>query len=122
PRNKIRTWDWAKAVPRDPLMRVKYWASATREFPIYCEDSFSVNRAKDAITIRQHFHWHTINDDWKTRHIKVAPISPRLALASMDKQFPVEFSKPVMDFALSTPDGPYKGIENADTYHATFRV
>ena len=53
-------------------MRVKYWACATREFPIYCEDSFSVNRAKDSVTIRQRFQWHSIEDDWKTRHIKVA--------------------------------------------------
>ena len=122
PSNKIRTWDWVQAIPRDPLMRVKYWSCATREFPIYCEDSFSVNRAKDTVTIRQRFQWHSIDDDWETRHIKVAPISPTLALASMDKQFPVEFSKPVRDFALSTPYGPYMAVENVDTFDTTLKV
>jgi len=122
PSNKIRTWEWARAIPREPLMRVKYWSSATREFPLYCEDSFSVNRAQDTVTIRQRFQWHSIDDDWKTRHIKVAPVSPPLALASMDKQFPVEFSKPVMDYLLFTPYGPYMGVENADSFDATFKV
>jgi len=122
PSNKIRTWEWVRAIPRDPLMRVKYWACATREFPIYCEDSFSVNRAKDTVTIRQRFQWHSIDDDWKTRHIKLHPISPSLGLASMDKSFPVEFSKPVRDFALATPYGPYLAAENVDSLDATFKV
>src|SRR5207253_8088641 len=90
---RIKTWEWARAIPREPLMRVKYWASATREFPIYCEDTFSVNRASDTVTIRQRCHWHSIEDDWKTRHIRLAPITPALGLALADKQFPVEFSK-----------------------------
>ena len=122
PNAKIRTWEWAHAIPREPLMRVKYWACATREFPIYCEDSFSVNRAKDTVTIRQRFRWHSIEDDWETRHIKLAPVSPPLALASMGKQFPVEFSRPVMDFSLFTPYGPYMGVENVDSFDATFKV
>jgi len=122
PSNKIRTWEWERAIPREPLMRVKYWACATREFPIYCEDSFSVNRASDTLTIRQHFQWHSIHDDWKTRHIKLAPISPPLAFAFMDKQFPVEFSEPVRDFALFTPYGPYLAAENVDGFDATFKL
>ena len=122
PSNKIQTWEWVRAIPRDPLMRVKYWACATREFPIYCEDSFSVNRAKDTVTMRQRFQWHSIDDDWKTRHIKLAPVSPSLGLASMDKPFPVEFSKPVRDFALATPYGPYLAAENVDSLDATFKV
>src|SRR5207237_9654928 len=74
------------------------------------------------VTIRSRFQWHSIPDDWKTRHLKVAPISPSLALASMDRQFPVEFSKPVHDFGIFTPSGPYMAVENVDTFDATFKV
>src|ERR1051326_3167705 len=122
PPGKINTWDWIRAIPREPLMRVKYWACASREFPLYCEDNFSVNRAQDSVTIRQRFVWHSIDDDWKTRHIKLAPVSPPLALAALDKGFPVRFSKPIMDFALFTPYGPYFAAENVDTLEATFKV
>src|SRR5438552_12479781 len=103
-------------------MRVKSSSCATREFPIYCEASCSVNRAKDTVTIRQRFQWPQIDDDWKPRHIKVAPVTPPLALATVDKQFPVQFSKPVMDFAMSTAYGPYMAAENVDSFDATFKV
>ncbi len=120
PGKKIKTWEWAKALPREPLMRVRYWASALREFPIYCEDSFSVDRARDTVTIRQRFEWHSIDDDWKTEHIKLAPLSPPLALATLDKGFPVSFSKTVLNHDYFTPYGPCMGIEGADFYDATF--
>ncbi len=122
PGDKIRTWEWVRAIPREPLSRVKYWACATREFPMYCEDSFSVDRAKDTVTIRQRFQWHSIEDDWDTRHIKLAPVSPPLALASRDKRFPVVFSKPIMDFALPTAYGPYMAAEKVNGFDATFKV
>src|SRR5207247_3627224 len=60
PARKLRTWEWPKGLTRDPLMRLRYWAAATREFPIYCEDSFSVDRARDSVTIRSQFQWRSI--------------------------------------------------------------
>ena len=122
PAKKLKTWEWAKVLPKEPLMRIRYWASATREFPLYCEDSFSVDRAKDTVTIRQRIEWHSINDDWKTKHLKLAPVSPPLALAAMDKEFPVTFSKPLMNLDLCTPYGPYMAVENVDSFDATFHV
>ena len=116
------TWKWGKGLLREPLVRIRYWASATREFPIYCEDSFSVDRAKDSVTFRQKFTWRSINDDWNTKHLKVAPISPPLALASIDRDFPARFSKPPMDFEIMTPAGPFLGFQDADSYDVTFPV
>ena len=122
PGGKVKTWEWAKFLPRDLLLRVRYWASAAREFPIYCEESFSVDRAKDTVTIRQRFDWRPILDDWNTPHLKLAPVSPPLALASKDGKFPVKFSREPMDLDLSTPYGPYMGVEGVDGFDATFRV
>ncbi len=122
PGRKIKTWKWADFIPREPLMRVRYWASVLREFPVYCEDSFSVDRARDTVTIRQRFQWLSIEDDWHTKHLKLAPVSPPLAQATMDQQFPVRFSKPVADLDLPTPYGPYMGVEGVDQFDATFHV
>ena len=122
PDKKIKTWEWAKTLPRDPLMRVRYWASVLREFPLYCEDTFSVDPSRDTVTIRQRFQWHSIQDDWNTEHVKLAPLSPPLALATMDKKFPVTFSKRVLNHDFFTPYGPYMGIEGVDSYDATFHL
>jgi hypothetical protein len=122
PATKIQPWKWADFLTRDVLMRARYWASAMREFPVYCEDSFSVDRAKDTVTVRQRFQWHAIADDWQTPHLKLAPLSPPLAQVSQDKEFPLTFSRKPVDLDLFTPYGPYLGIEGVDQYDATFKV
>lgn len=122
PKVKVKTWEWPKVITRDPLTRVRYWASATREFPLHCEDSFSVDRARDSVTIRSRFRWRSIDDDWKTRHIKLAPLSPPLAQAAKPGGFPVQFSGRWFDLEMATPYGPYLAIEGADEFDATLSV
>src|SRR5207249_456148 len=120
PTRKIKTSEWATNVPREPLLRLRYWASVLREFPIQSEETSSVDRAKDTITVRQRFQWHSITDDWKTEHLKLAPISPPLAEAVVNRRFSVTFSKPILKHDFFTPYGPYTGIEGVDSYEATF--
>ena len=119
---KVKTWEWPTVITRDPLTRIRYWAAVTREFPIYCEESFSVDRAKDGVTIRSRIQRRTITDDWRTRRIKLAPISPSLALAAKDDRFPVQFSERWFDLEMPTPYGPYLGVEGVDEFDATFSV
>ena len=118
----IQTWQWANGLPADVLKRVRYWANVSRAFPIYCEDSFAVDRARDSVTIRQKFEWILIADEWRTLPIKFAPVSPVLALASRDGTFPVAYSRRLADPQMFTPYGPYMGIEGADQFDATFNV
>ncbi len=122
PSKGIATWEWSSGISKTALERVRYWSKVSREFPIYCEDSFSVDRSKDTITIRQRFDWISIDDDWKTPHIKLAPISPPLGQVSMDKDFPMKFSHPIKDVDMFTPYGPYMGIEGVDSYDVEFYV
>ena len=119
---KVKTWEWPTVITRDPLTRIRYWAAVTREFPIYCEESFSVDRAKDTVTIRSRIQRRTITDDWRTRRIKLAPISPTLALTAKDREFPVKFSERWFDLEMPTPFGPYLAIEGVEEFDATFSV
>ncbi|HMJ89142.1 MAG TPA: hypothetical protein VK530_04965 [Candidatus Acidoferrum sp.] len=120
-KKRILTWEWSKALPADPLARARYWASALREFPVYCEDSFSVDRAHDSVVLRQKFRFISWNDDWKTKHLKLAPVSPVLAHAFREG-FSAEFSKEPFDMEIFTPHGPLYGIEGADSYDVTLPV
>jgi hypothetical protein len=122
PSKKIKTWVWSNAISKDPLMRVRYWASAMREFPLYCEDTFSVDSSTDSVIIRQKFTWHSIRDDWKTQPLKLAPVSPPLGQASLDKDFPVKFSRLPVNLEVFTPYGPYMAVENVDSYEVTLPV
>lgn len=120
-KKRVLTWEWHKALPADPLARARYWACALREFPIYCEDSFSVDRAHDSVTFRQSFRWLSWNDDWNTKHLKLAPVSPVLAHAWREG-FPAKFSKEPFDMEIFTPYGPYYGVQGADSYDVTLPV
>ena len=118
----VKTWEWAKVLPRGPLMHVRYWASALREFPTYCEETFSVDRSTDSVTIRQKMQWHSIDDDWRTKHLKLNPVSPPLGLASKSGFFPAKFSRVVMDLVMPTPSGPYMAAEGEAPLDVTFSV
>jgi hypothetical protein len=122
PSKKIKTWEWAQTLPREPLTRVRYWSGATREIPIYCEDTFSVDRGKDSVTIRSRFTYYSIRDDWNTKPVRLAPVSPPLGLALKLAGFPVQLSARHFDFDLPTPSGPYVAIEDAESFDATFPV
>lgn len=121
-KTRIKTWDWPEVLTRDPLTRIRYWAAATRELPIHCEESFSIDRANDSVIVRSHFRWRTIHDDWRTRRVKLAPLSPTLALAVKSGGCPVKFSKPWFDLDYATPYGPYFAVQGADEFDATFPV
>lgn len=120
PKVKVKTWEWPHVITRDPLTRIRYWIAATRDFPIHCEESFSVDRDTGTVVLRSKIHRRTIIDDWKSRRVKLSPISPGLALAAKDGAFPVRFSGRWFDLELPTPFGPFLGIEGADGYDATF--
>ena len=118
----VQTWAWSEVLHREPLMRIRYWASALRRFPQDCEETFSVDRSTDTLTIRQKISYLTIEDDWRTKPLVLNPISPTLALASCDASFPVTFSRRVMDLEMSTVAGPYMGAEGDTPLEASFRV
>lgn len=120
-KKRVLSWEWNKALPADPLARARYWASALREFPIHCEETFSVDRAHDSVTLRHTFHWLSWDDDWKTKHLKIAPVSPVLALAYKEG-FPVEFSKQAFDMEIPTLHGPFYGVEETDSYDVKLPV
>jgi len=122
PSKNIRTWEWAQGLPGEVAARCKWYASTLREYPVYCHETFSVDRSKDSLTLRQKFDWISIADDWNTPHRKFGPLSPALALASLDGSFPMKVSGELHDPHLFTPYGPYLGVEGQDSYDITFPV
>jgi hypothetical protein len=118
----VQTWKWGEVLHREPLMRVRYWASALRHFPYDCEETFSVDRSTDTLTLRQKISYVSIEDAWGTKPLKLNPISPTLALASRDANLPVKFSRRVMDLEMPTHAGPYMAAEGVAPLDFTFGV
>jgi hypothetical protein len=119
---ELLTWEWSTVVARDPLIRLRYWAGATRHFPFHCREEVSVDRASDALVLRQAFSFLDVPDAWGTKPLKLAPVSPPLGLALSEggRAFDAMFSLKPLDFEMPTPFGPLFGIQNVDAYTVRF--
>ncbi len=107
---------WVGDLPTQIILRARWWTRALRAYPLHSRETFSVDRGKDRLTIRETMEWLPIPDDWKTPAIKFAPISPTLALAAGDPRFPLTFSAPTFDPDLMTTYGPDMGIIGKDQF------
>jgi hypothetical protein len=106
----VDTAKWPEFLTREPLLRIRYWASALREFPFECQTSIGASN-----TVRQRFRFHSIRDDWNTKPLQLAPISPSLARIA-DEQL----KRKLMDLKMSTPFGPYLAFEGVHEWSSSF--
>lgn len=106
----VDTAKWPEFLTREPLLRIRYWASVLREFPIECQMSF--NRG-----VHQKFRFHSIRDDWNTKPLKLAPMSPSLALTADEK-----LKRELKDLKMPTPFGPYMGFEGVAEWTADLKT
>jgi hypothetical protein len=122
PPSPVKTWTWKDGLPPEVLRKCGWWASVLREYPVNCRETFSVDRKKDALTVRQSYEWIPIDDDWKTPHTKFATLPHALAHALRYKTFPVTLSGEVVDADCMTAYGPVAGIAGQDSVTYTMEV
>jgi hypothetical protein len=85
----IDTSRWAAAFPEAVAVRARWWSQVLRRYPVRCTETFRVDRLHDVLTIRSAFDYIDIADEWGTPPRTLAPLSPTLALAVMDRPPPV---------------------------------
>lgn len=106
----VDTRKWSEFLTREPLLRIRYWASVLRQFPFECQTSIGLSN-----TVHQRFRFHSIRDDWHTKPLQLAPISPPLARMA-DEQL----KRKLMDLKMPTPFGPYMAFERTTAWSASF--
>lgn len=106
----VDTKKWPEFLTREPLLRIRYWASALREFPIEC------NTTVAGKSVQQQFRFHSIRDDWNTKPLKLAPMSPPLTAMVVDERL----RRALRDLKMPTSFGPYMGFEGVSEWKADF--
>jgi hypothetical protein len=109
------TENWSRELPPSIIEQVRYWSRVSRYLPIQCRDGFRLAPARDTVMFQPRFEWLEIQDDWNTRGIKLAPISPVLGSALLEG-FPAIVEPAWHDPDIFTPYGPYLGVEGVDSY------
>ena len=106
----VDTAKWSEFLTREPLLRIRYWAGALREFPFECQTSIASSNI-----VHQRYRYQSIRDDWNTKALQLAPISPPLARIA-DEQL----KRKLMDLKMPTAFGPYLAFERAAEWSAPF--
>lgn len=106
----VDTKKWPEFLTREPLLRIRYWASALREFPFECHTTLTSSN-----TVHQRFRYHSIRDHWNTKPLQLAPIPP--ALATMADE---PLKRRLLDLEMPTPFGSYMAFERATEWTASF--
>ena len=119
----IRTWEWKekRTLPDDIVRRCEFWCRTFLCYPAGMWETFSIDRSRDLVIIREKYVWLCFEDEWGTKPLKFAPLSPTLALAWL-YGFPVELSHEIYDPDLYTPYGPLMGAIGTDVIELRFRV
>lgn len=77
-----KSWEWAGAVPRDPLTRIRYWSSALVRYPFAAWRLLEADPTDaSSRVLHARFAWHGIPVDWQLPNLAVAPVSPELGEA-----------------------------------------
>jgi hypothetical protein len=115
---RMQTREWNKGLPREPLVRLRYWSGVTRALPVACAESVSSDNR--TLTFNARFALRRIEDDWQTKPIPLAPLPPFLVPLAMDKELSRRFSRKPFDLDLKPPASPYWGVEGTDTIRVSF--
>lgn len=116
----LLTWEWPIVVAVDPLTRVRYWAGATRRFPWRLRETASPDVSLSGVHWKAQFDWWELSDQWNTRPIRLAPVSPALGLdLAVGGGRRVEFSRAPFNYEIPTPSGPFYAVPDVDGYEVT---
>jgi hypothetical protein len=113
--NPERTADWASGLPGELIQRAGRWAAISRRFPLYVQEDYRVDEARDEVRIRNRFEYLPIEDDWQTRPSPFAPVSPVVALA-YQSGFRIAFDADPRDLQMVTHWGPLLAVADRDAY------
>lgn len=115
-----QTANWKNGIPADVAERCRYWSQVLVNAPDQVKRTAQVDYAKDQLTVKDEFTYLDIQDDWKTQGIKIAPISPMLALTAHAGNIDIATSKAAKDLHMATLQGPLCAADNTD--QIVFRI
>jgi len=109
-----RTATWGDGLPIDVAKRCDYWSNVLVNAPDEVHRNIQVDYVKNKLTVKDEFTHLDIQDDWNTKGIKIAPISPTLSLTAASEMVDISFSRPAKDLEMTTFHGPLLATESTE--------
>lgn len=110
----IRT-DWRdRGLPDNIREHIARCVNMTLNFPVGCDEIFSLDREKQEIEIVNRFRFLPRKDEWNTRLTPFAALPPLTGFA-VSRNFYGKALEPYVDFGINTLHGPMLGVAGRDT-------
>lgn len=110
------TASWSNTFPEKMTARCSLWSGILADAPQNVARSFSIDYRKDSMTLHDKCTYFPIPDEWNTKPVKIAPLSPALVLSADSGNIPITVNKENDDLSFATLHGPYVAVRNADEY------
>lgn len=98
-----KTRSWRDGLPDDAAERCRYWSRVLAAPPLSVARTAKVSYDPDVLLVKDRFSYLSVDDDWQTSPLKIAPVSTTLPLA---RDIRKAVSCPVSDLMLTTLQGP----------------
>jgi len=109
------TESWSKKIPEAITERCSFWSKVLMSSPVEVKRSFSIDYPNDRVILKDQFEYQTINNEWNTVPLKIAPLPPALPLASSSGNIPITVNDKITDLEMATLHGPYTAILNKES-------
>ncbi|HWD39533.1 MAG TPA: hypothetical protein VG944_11840 [Fimbriimonas sp.] len=98
---RVSGGSWLPKAVRD----AEFWSRAMAAFPVRMNETFSVDDTRQTVRITDRVVYRSMKDDWGTRVLKLAPVSPVTGIAAQNG-YPVNSSS-IVRTDLATLLGPF---------------
>lgn len=100
---------WEKQLPADVRKQIRRSLNFALNFPVACEEIFSIDREKRLVDVVNVFRFERIRDEWNTP-VQEFAFLPALAGFMARENVMVTPKEPVTDFGIPTFHGPLTGV------------
>ncbi len=100
---------WTEQLPATAQKQIRQSLNFALNFPVACEEIFSINRAKRQIEIINVFRFERTRDDWNTPVRDYAFLPALSGFMAQEKRI-VSPAEPLTDFGIPTYHGPLVGV------------
>jgi hypothetical protein len=106
--------NWNSGLKKDSEDKIKRLSAMMLNFPVTCEEIFSLDTKRRKVKIINQFKYIKIADEWQTKAIEYAFLPP-LATLAMDHKILASSSENIIDFGIPTKFGDLRGVLNKNT-------
>ncbi len=114
------TATWSQQLPSNVVERCREWSRILVNAPDQVKRTAQIDYATGQLTVKDEFTHLDIKDAWNTPGLKIAPLSPVLALSAASGNIDIAVSQPTQDLQMATLQGPLVAAKNAQSI--LFRV